>query len=276
VETEMTAVERILEYTQHKLESRTSITVEGWSQQEVIKFSNVYFSYASSENNVLLNLNFTIEPHETVAIIGITGAGKSSIISTILRLHKFQGNILIDGVDITTLSLDILRSNISVISQDPVLFTGTIRENIDLMQKYGDDEIWNALRTVNLDKLFPDLNHRISSVDVNLSLGQKQLLCLARAIVRKNRIIIMDEAVANVDKKTEEMIYKIIRDELACCTVIFITHKLDNILEFDKVMVLDKGEIVEFDRPSVLLSDYFTKCLTLSNWNIFVMLINSF
>jgi ATP-binding cassette subfamily C (CFTR/MRP) protein 4 len=251
----MTAVERILEYTQHKLESRTGITVEGWPQQEVIKFSNVYFSYASSENNVLLNLNFTIEPHETVAIIGRTGAGKSSIISTILRLHKFQGNILIDGVDITTLSLDILRSNISVISQDPVLFTGTIRENIDLMQKYGDDEIWNALRTVNLDKLFPDLNHRISSVDVNLSLGQKQLLCLARAIVRKNRIIIMDEAVANVDKKTEEMIYKIIRDELACCTVIFITHKLDNILEFDRVMVLDKGEIVEFDRPSVLLSD---------------------
>ncbi|CAH1368151.1 unnamed protein product [Tenebrio molitor] len=206
VETEMTAVERILEYTQHKLESRTGITVEGWPQQEVIKFSNIYFSYASSENNVLLNLNFTIEPHETVAIIGRTGAGKSSIISTILRLHKFQGNILIDGVDITTLSLDIFRSNISVISQDPVLFTGTIRENIDLMQKYGDDEIWNALRTVNLDKLFPDLNHRISSVDVNLSLGQKQLLCLARAIVRKNRIIIMDEVVANVDTKTELMI----------------------------------------------------------------------
>jgi ATP-binding cassette subfamily C (CFTR/MRP) protein 4 len=251
----MTAVERILEYTQHKLESRTGITVEGWPQQEVIKYSNVYFSYASSENNVLLNLNFTIEPHETVAIVGRTGAGKSSIISTILRLHKFEGNILIDGVDITTLPLDFLRSNISVISQDPVLFTGTIRENIDLMQKYGDDEIWNALRTVNLDKLFPDLNHRISGVDVNLSLGQKQLLCLARAIVRKNRIIIMDEVVANVDKKTEEMIYKIIRDELAYCTVIFITHKLDNILEFDKVMVLDKGEIVEFDRPSVLSSD---------------------
>jgi ATP-binding cassette subfamily C (CFTR/MRP) protein 4 len=123
------------------------------------------------------------------------------------------------------------------------------------MQKYGDDEIWNALRTVNLDKLFPDLNHRISGVDVNLSLGQKQLLCLAKAIVRKNRIIIMDEIVANVDTKTELMIYKIIRDELACCTVIFITHKLDNILEFDKVMVLDKGEIVEFDRPSVLSSD---------------------
>jgi ATP-binding cassette subfamily C (CFTR/MRP) protein 4 len=251
----MTAVERILDYTKQKLEPKSGTVVDGWPQREGIKFSNVYFSYSSADNNVLLNLNLTIEPHKTVAIVGRTGAGKSSIISTILRLRKFQGNISIDGVDITTLPLDNLRSNISVISQDSVLFTGTVRENIDLSGKYQDDEIWNALRTVNLEMLFPDLNYRISSVDVNLSLGQKQLFCLARAIVRKNKIIIMDEVTANVDQGAEAMIYKIVREEFSQCTVIMITHKLDYVLECDKVMVLDKGRIVEFDCPSVLLNN---------------------
>ncbi|KAJ3632488.1 hypothetical protein MTP99_009493 [Tenebrio molitor] len=255
LETEMTAVERILDYTKQKLEPKSGTVVDGWPQREGIKFSNVYFSYSSADNNVLLNLNFIIEPHKTVAIVGRTGAGKSSIISTILRLRKFQGNISVDGVDITTLPLDNLRSNISVISQDPVLFTGTVRENIDLSGKYQDDEIWNALRTVNLEMLFPDLNYRISSVDVNLSLGQKQLFCLARAIVRKNKIIIMDEVTANVDQGAEAMIHKIVREEFSQCTVIMITHKLDYVLECDKVMVLDKGRIVEFDCPSVLLNN---------------------
>ncbi|XP_068904512.1 probable multidrug resistance-associated protein lethal(2)03659 [Tenebrio molitor] len=224
LETEMTAVERILDYTKQKLEPKSGTVMDGWPQREGIKFSNVYFSYSSADNNVLLNLNFTIGPHKTVAIVGRTGAGKSSIISTILRLHKFQGNISIDGVDITTLPLDNLRSNISVISQDLVLFTGTVRENIDLSGKYQDDDIWNALRTVNLEMLFPDLNYRISSVDVNLSLGQKQLFCLARAIVRKNKIIIMDEVTANLDQGAEAMIHKIVREEFSQCTVIMITH----------------------------------------------------
>ncbi|KAJ3632493.1 hypothetical protein MTP99_009498 [Tenebrio molitor] len=138
---------------------------------------------------------------------------------------------------------------------DPVLFTGTVRENIDLTGKYTDDEIWNVVRIVNLDKFFPNLDHRISSADLNLSLGQKQLLCLARAIICNNKIVIMDEVTANVDKKTEIMIHNIVRKEFASCMVILITHKLDYVLEYDKVMVLDGGSIVEFDRPSVLLNN---------------------
>jgi ATP-binding cassette subfamily C (CFTR/MRP) protein 4 len=253
-ETELTSVGRILEYTEQTQEDKDGVLVEGWPQRGEVKFSNVYLSY-DSKNYVLHNLNCTVEPQETIAIVGRTAAGKSSIISTILRLHKFEGKIFIDEVDIATLPLEILRSNVSVISQDPALFTGTVRENIDFSGKYGDAEIWNALKAVNLDILFYSLDHRISTVDSNLSLGQKQLLCLARAIIRKSKIVIMDEVIASVDQKTEKLLHKIILEELECCTVIIITHKLDYVLEYDKVIVLDKGGIVEFDSPSRLLEN---------------------
>jgi ATP-binding cassette subfamily C (CFTR/MRP) protein 4 len=254
LETVVTSVGRILEYTEQIQEHRDGVLVDGWPQRGEIKFSNIYLSY-DSENYVLHNLNCTVEPQEIIAIVGRTAAGKSSIISTILRLHKFEGNIFIDGVDIATLPLETLRSNVSVISQDPALFTGTVRENIDLTGKYTDAKIWDALKAVNLRMLFSSLDYRISTVDSNLSLGQKQLLCLARAIIRKSKIVIMDEVTASMDQKTEKMIHKIILEELAFCTVIIITHKLDYVLEYDKVLVLDKGGIVEFDSPSRLLEN---------------------
>jgi ATP-binding cassette subfamily C (CFTR/MRP) protein 4 len=196
-----------------------------------------------------------VKPQETIAIVGRTAAGKSSIISTILRVHKFEGKIFIDGVDIATLPLETLRSNVSIISQDPALFTATVRENIDLTGKYTDAESWNALKMVKLETLFSSLDHRISTIDSNLSLGQKQLLCLARAIIRKSKIVIMDEVTASVDQETERMIHKIVLEEFACCTVILITHKLDYVLEYDKVMVLDNSSVVEFDHPSLLLNN---------------------
>jgi ATP-binding cassette subfamily C (CFTR/MRP) protein 4 len=254
METEVTSVGRILEYTEQTQEHKDGVLVDGWPQRGEIKLSNVYLTY-DSDNYVLHNLNCTMESQETIAIVGRTAAGKSSIISTILRLHKFEGKIFIDGVDITTLPLETLRSNVSVISQDPALFTGTVRENIDFTGKYTDAEIWDALKAVNLDIPFSSLDNKISTMDSNLSLGQKQLLCLARAIVRKSKIVIMDEVTASVDQKTEKMIHKIVLEELAGCTVIIITHKLDYVLEYDKVIVLDKGGIVEFDRPSRLLEN---------------------
>jgi ATP-binding cassette subfamily C (CFTR/MRP) protein 4 len=254
IETEATSVERILEYTKQDQEHGDGILVEGWPQQGEIKFNNVYLSY-DSDNYVLRNLNFTVKPQEIIGIVGRTAAGKSSILSTILRLHKFEGKIFIDGVDIATLPLETLRSNVSVISQEPALFTGTVRENIDLAGKYADAEIWNALKVVKLEMLFSSLDYRISTVDSNLSLGQKQLLCLARAIIRNSKIVIMDEVTASVDQETERMIHKIVVEEFACCTVILITHKFDYVLEYDKVMVLDNGSVVEFDRPSILLDN---------------------
>ncbi|XP_068900236.1 ATP-binding cassette sub-family C member 4-like isoform X6 [Tenebrio molitor] len=254
IETEATSVERILEYTKQDQEHGDGILVEGWPQQGEIKFNNVYLSY-DSDNYVLRNLNFTVKPQEIIGIVGRTAAGKSSILSTILRLHKFEGKIFIDGVDIATLPLETLRSNVSVISQEPALFTGTVRENIDLTGKYADAEIWNALKVVKLEMLFSSLDHRISTVDSNLSLGQKQLICLARAIIRNSKIVIMDEVTASVDQETERMIHKIVIEEFARCTVILITHKFDYVLEYDKVMVLDNGSVVEFDRPSILLDN---------------------
>jgi ATP-binding cassette subfamily C (CFTR/MRP) protein 4 len=254
IETEATSVERILEYTKQDQEHGDGILVEGWPQQGEIKFNNVYLSY-DSDNYVLRNLNFTVKPQEIIGIVGRTAAGKSSILSTILRLHKFEGKIFIDGVDIATLPLETLRSNVSVISQEPALFTGTVRENIDLAGKYADAEIWNALKVVKLEMLFSSLDHRISTVDSNLSLGQKQLICLARAIIHNSKIVIMDEVTASVDQETERMIHKIVVEEFACCTVILITHKFDYVLEYDKVMVLDNGSVVEFDRPSILLDN---------------------
>jgi ATP-binding cassette subfamily C (CFTR/MRP) protein 4 len=254
IETEITSIERILEYTKQDQEHRDGVLVEGWPQQGEIKFNNVYLSYDSG-NYVLHNLNFTVKPQEVIAIVGKTAAGKSSIISTILRLHKFEGKIFIDGVDIATLPLETLRSHVSVISQDPALFTGTVRENIDLTGKYTDAEIWTALKAVKLEMLFSSLDHRISTVESNLSLGQKQLLCLARAIIRKSKILIMDEVTASVDQKTENMIHRIVLEELAYCTVVMITHKLDYVLQYDKVMVLDNGSVVEFDHPSLLLEN---------------------
>jgi ATP-binding cassette subfamily C (CFTR/MRP) protein 4 len=254
IETEATSVERILEYTKQDQEHGDGILVEGWPQQGEIKFNNVSLSY-DSDNYVLRNLNFTVKPQEIIGIVGRTAAGKSSILSTILQLHKSEGKIFIDGVDIATLPLETLRSNVSVISQEPALFTGTVRENIDLTGKYPDAEIWNALKVVKLEMLFSSLDHRISTVDSNLSLGQKQLLCLARAIIRKSKIVIMDEVTASMDQETERMIHKIVVEEFACCTVILITHKLDYVLEYDKVMVLDNGSVIEFDRPSILLDN---------------------
>jgi ATP-binding cassette subfamily C (CFTR/MRP) protein 4 len=254
LENEMTAVERILEYTKQGQEYKCGVFVEDWLQRGEIQFSDVYFSYDSS-NYVLHNLNFTIEPQQVVAVVGRTASGKSSMISALLRMYKLEGKIFIDGVDVATLPLDTLRSNVSVIAQDLVFFTGTVRENIDLTGKYTDEEIWNAMRTVNLKKLFSNLDHRISSAEANFSLGQKQLLCLARAIVRNNKIIIIDEVAAHMDRDSEEMIFRIVREKFSNCTVLMITHKLDYIRECDKVMVLDNGRIVDYDCPSVLLND---------------------
>jgi ATP-binding cassette subfamily C (CFTR/MRP) protein 4 len=218
LENEMTAVERILEYTKQGQEYKCGVFVEDWLQRGEIQFSDVYFSYDSS-NYVLHNLNFTIEPQQVVAVVGRTASGKSSMISALLRMYKLEGKIFIDGVDVATLPLDTLRSNVSVIAQDLVLFTGIVRENIDLTGKYTDEEIWNAMRTVNLKKLFSNLDHRISSAEANFSLGQKQLLCLARAIVRNNKIIIMDEVAAHImDRDSEEMIFQIVREKCSNCT----------------------------------------------------------
>ncbi|XP_063924520.1 ATP-binding cassette sub-family C member 4-like [Zophobas morio] len=249
LENQMITVERVLEYTKQKQENKDGLVIEHWPKECEIRFKDVYLSYKSDQDHVLKHLNFSIKNKEKVAIVGSTGSGKTSLISTLIRLYDFEGNIFIDNVDIKTLPMDFLRSKISVIPQEPTIFSGTLRENIDPKGQHSDDDIWKAISTVNLS-LFQNLDERI---DMNLSICEKQLICVCRALIQRNKIVIFDECNASVDSDTEALIQKVISENFAECTVIAIMHKLRYILDFDLVLVVDKGVIIESGDPSSLL-----------------------
>lgn len=254
LESHMTSVERVLEYTNIEKENRNGRLLENVSSFK-ISYKNVHLEYEKSKGHVLKSINFVIKPGEKVGIVGGTGAGKSSLISILFKLYQYEGSIIVNDIDIKLISLDSLRSNIVVISQDPVVFNGTIRSNIDPTGCYTDDEIWAAIDNANLKHLIPVLDCQIVDKGSNFSCGQKQVICLVRALVSKSRIVVLDEATANVDPETDIIISKIIKEGFVGCTVLLVAHKLTTILDFDKVMVIDKGEIVEFDAPDVLVQN---------------------
>lgn len=197
-----------------------------------------------------------------IGIVGRTGAGKSSLISALFRLAHIDGLIEIDDVDIRSLELKHLRSKISTLPQEPILFCVRLRKNLDPLDEFDDATLWSALQDVELKNSFSSLDVPLDQN--NLSTGQRQLLCLARAILKRNRILILDEATANVDTSTDALIQKTIRAKFKDCTVMMITHRLNTIMDCDKVLVLDQGRLVEFDRPHVLLKlndGYFAKML---------------
>ncbi|XP_063923495.1 ATP-binding cassette sub-family C member 4-like [Zophobas morio] len=253
LETQMTSAERAMEYTTIQKESKSGLEIDNWPTLGEIKYENVYLSVDNSKSYVLKNLNFHIKPNEKLGIVGRTGAGKSSIISALFRLYEIKGRITIDGVDIKTLSLDFLRSNISVIPQDPFLLRGTLRYNIDPDQVHTDEEIWTALNTVGMNKIISILNANIKEFEFSCS--QKRLLCLARVLMKNKKILAIDEIVEHVDTETEDLIYKIIDEHFKFCTVIKIAHRLKFIMDCDKVLVMDNGNIVEYDNPEILLKN---------------------
>ncbi|CAH1183385.1 unnamed protein product [Phaedon cochleariae] len=250
----MTSVERLVEYTDVKAETTGGTEVEHWPQAGSITYKNVSLTYNNNET-VLKNLTFEIKPGEKIGIVGRTGAGKSSIIATIFRLYEADGSILIDNVDIKTLYLKYLRKHLAIIPQEPVLFSGSIRTNLDPFQEFQDADIWKALGQVNLKSAIHDLNAPVKNHSSNFSSGQRQLICLARSILRRNKILILDEASANMDSETDSLLQAIIKDNFAECTVLTIAHRLQTILQSDRVMVLDRGEIVQFDSPNELLKN---------------------
>jgi ABC-type multidrug transport system fused ATPase/permease subunit len=279
-----------------------------WPREGCIQFENVCCRHRANLPLTLKGITCTIPGGSNVGIVGRTGAGKTTLVAALFRLieldkrgsnpysyshsHSQSGGggdgvggggvpsrIVIDGVDVSSIGLHDLRTNLSVIAQTPVLFSGTVRENLDPFSEYSDDAIWSALGEVAMRETIAGLydsdglssnsgkgnnngssNSRLGLGSIitesgsNFSVGQRQLLCLARAILPRNRILLLDEATANVDIETDAMIQRAVRRKFATSTVLMIAHRLDTIIDCDKIMVMDNGHLVEYDSPHALLS----------------------
>ncbi|KAL7039873.1 hypothetical protein ACKWTF_000156 [Chironomus riparius] len=262
VETNIVAIERIEEYTEKPQEAawKTIDVDPQWPQRGVVEFQDYQVRYREGLDLVLKGISFIINSEEKIGIVGRTGAGKSSLTLALFRIVEAAGGkIIIDGIDISTIGLHSLRSRLTIIPQDPVLFSGCLRMNIDPFNSYSDDAIWQALEHSHLKgfvKGLPDgLNHKITESGENLSVGQRQLVCLARALLRKTKVLILDEATAAIDFETDELIQKTIRSQFNDCTILTIAHRLNTIMDSDRIIVLDAGKVAEFDSPHALLED---------------------
>uniref|UniRef100_A0AAQ5XKA5 Multidrug resistance-associated protein 1 n=1 Tax=Amphiprion ocellaris TaxID=80972 RepID=A0AAQ5XKA5_AMPOC len=262
VETNIVAVERVKEYCDTEKEAQwthqASSLPPGWPTTGCIDIRGFGLRYREDLDLAIRNISISISGGEKVGIVGRTGAGKSSLTLGLFRIiEAAEGKIFIDGVDISQLGLHELRSRITIIPQDPVLFSGSLRMNLDPFDSYSDEEVWRALEFSHLKSFvsgLPDkLSHECSEGGENLSVGQRQLLCLARALLRKTKILVLDEATAAVDMETDNLIQSTIRSQFEDCTVLTIAHRLNTIMDYTRVLVLDKGEMSEFDSPSSLI-----------------------
>lgn len=190
-----------------------------------------------------------------IGIVGRTGAGKSSLISALFRLAKLDGVIYIDDVDSKKIGLYDLRNKISIIPQEPILFSATLRDNLDPFHEFSDADLWSVLEEVELKHMINSLDYYVEQDGSNFSVGQRQLVCLARAILQNNKILILDEATANVDPTTDALIQTTIRKKFKDCTVLTIAHRLNTIMDSDKILVMDEGKVLEFDHPHILLQN---------------------
>ncbi|XP_056406097.1 ATP-binding cassette sub-family C member 3 isoform X2 [Hyla sarda] len=263
LETNIVAVERVKEYAETETEAPWIIEdnqpPEDWPSRGEVEFSNYSVRYRPGLDLVLKNLSLSVKGGEKVGIVGRTGAGKSSMTLCLFRiLEAAEGIIKIDGVNISEIGLHNLRSMLTIIPQDPVLFSGTLRMNLDPFNKYSEDDIWKAVELSNLKKFVSSqpekLDYECSEGGENLSVGQRQLVCLARALLRKTRILILDEATAAIDLETDDLIQMTIRTQFEDCTVLTIAHRLNTIMDYTRVLVLDKGKIAEFDTPTNLIA----------------------
>ncbi|TPX44411.1 hypothetical protein SeLEV6574_g04522 [Synchytrium endobioticum] len=269
IETNIVSVERIKEYIDLPQEAPYDSKQDrslppAWPAQGAIEYRNYSTRYRVGLDLVLKDLSFSIKPQEKVGIVGRTGSGKTSLTLSLFRIIEAAGGcILVDGVDISALGLGTLRSKLTIIPQDPVLFQGTVRDNLDPFYSYTDDEIWYALEHSYLKEHVVRLEQKLASPvhqgGDNFSVGQRQLLCLARALLRKTKILILDEATASIDPETDSLIQRTIRREFNDCTILVIAHRINTIMDSDRILVLDRGTVVEFDSPRALLNNKKSK-----------------
>lgn len=262
VENNMNATERIHHYgtmLDEEAPIHKNTPPPSWPSRGEIAFNDVQMRYRPGLPLVLKGLSMHVAPGERIGVVGRTGAGKSSIMSTLFRLIELDaGSIVIDGVDIASIGLHDLRSKLAIIPQDPTLFKGTIRSNLDPFNEHADLDLWSALRQADLvaaDAVMDDHSGRIHLDSVveeeglNFSLGQRQLMALARALVRGSRIIVCDEATSSVDFETDQKIQKTILEGFRGRTLLCIAHRLKTIIGYDRICVMDQGKIAELDSP---------------------------
>ncbi|XP_023004008.1 ABC transporter C family member 2-like [Cucurbita maxima] len=232
----------------------------GWPSSGLIKFEDVVLRYRPELPPVLHGLSFTVFPSDKVGIVGRTGAGKSSMLNALFRIVELErGKILIDGFDVAKLGLLDLRRVLGIIPQSPVLFSGTVRFNLDPFNEHNDADLWEALERAHLKEAIRrntfGLDAEVSESGENFSVGQRQLLSLARALLRRSKILVLDEATAAVDVRTDALIQKTIREEFKSCTMLIIAHRLNTIIDCDRILLLEAGRVLEYNSPEELLSN---------------------
>ncbi|XP_031277497.1 putative ABC transporter C family member 15 [Pistacia vera] len=272
-ENKMISVERILQYS--NIKSEAPLVIEecrppnNWPEVGSICFQNLQIRYAEHLPSVLKNISCTFPGRKKVGVVGRTGSGKSTLIQAIFRIiEPREGSIIIDDVDISKIGLHDLRSRLSIIPQDPTLFEGTVRGNLDPLLQYSDKQVWEALDKCQLGDIVRAKEEKLDSTVVengeNWSVGQRQLLCLGRTLLKKSSILVLDEATASVDSATDGIIQKIITQEFKNRTVVTIAHRIHTVIDSDLVLVLSDGRIAEYDTPKKLLEredSFFSKLI---------------
>ncbi|KAK4488582.1 hypothetical protein RD792_004348 [Penstemon davidsonii] len=272
-ENKMISVERILQYS--NLASEAPLVIEdsrppeNWPDIGSICFTNLQIRYAEHLPSVLKNITCTFPGRQKVGVVGRTGSGKSTLIQAIFRIvEPREGSIIIDNVDISKIGLHDLRSRLSIIPQDPTMFQGTVRGNLDPLEQYSDNEIWEALDKCQLGSTVREKPEKLETTvfenGENWSVGQRQLFCLGRALLKKSSILVLDEATASVDSATDGVIQKILNLEFKDRTVVTIAHRIHTVIDSDLVLVLSDGRIAEYDTPAKLLereNSFFSKLI---------------